>query len=119
MKKISTCTEMFVVKMDLQQTQLPVALELHAVCLGEIAFATNPFELYIDYTTQMRGRSRATQTFLVQLAGNSGYLPGARSIAHKGYSSTPATTIVGAEGGDKLVEWTVKTINQMWCDLTR
>lgn len=101
-------------RFELQQNQPTISVELHSVRLGEIVFATNPFELYVDYATRIRARSKATQTFLVQLAGGGMYLPSARSIEHKGYGSNPASTLVGPEGGDQLVEWTVKTINRMY-----
>ncbi len=90
---------------------LPV--ELTAVILGETAFASNPFELYLDYGVRMREHSSAVQTFLIQLAGPGGYLPSARSVACGGYGSVPASTEVGPEGGEALVEWTVNAINSM------
>lgn len=103
-------------RFELQQTHPPLPFEVHAVRVGDIAFASNPFELYVDYATRIRAQSKAIQTFLVQKAGSdSAYLPSARSIARKGYGSMPVSTDVGPEGGDQLVEWIVKTINQMWC----
>jgi len=100
---------------QIQQKSRTIAVELHAFRLGEIAFATNPFELYLDYAVRIRELSKATQTFLVQKAGCNGtYLPSARSVAHKGYGSVPASTDVGPEGGEQLVQWTVSTINGMW-----
>lgn len=35
----------------------PYAMELHALRIGDIAIATNPFELYLDYGVQMKARS--------------------------------------------------------------
>ncbi len=100
---------------EMQRTNPMFPVELHAARIGEIAFATNPFELYVDFATRIRAQSKAIQTFLVQKAGGTGtYLPTARSVKHKGYGSDPASIDVGQAGGDKLVEWTVKTINQMW-----
>ncbi len=100
-------------RLELQEEHPDIPLELHAVRIGEIAFATSPFELYLDYGIRMRELSEATQTFLVQLAGPGSYLPSERSVAHKGYGSVPASTDIGPEGGEKLVEWTVNTLNQM------
>jgi len=102
-------------RLELQRRDPNLPIETHVVRLGDIAFATNPFELYLDYAVRIRERSKATQTFLVQKAGCSGtYLPSERSVGHKGYGSVPASTNVGPDGGDKLVEWTVGAINQMW-----
>ncbi len=102
-------------RFELQQSHPTMPIEVHAVRLGDIAFATNPFELYLDYAVRIRELSKAIQTFLIQKAGCNGtYLPSERSVAHKGYGSVPASTDIGPEGGDMLVEWTVSTVNQMW-----
>ena len=99
---------------ELQRSQPTYPVEIHVVRLGEIAFATNPFELYLDYGIRIKARSRAVQTFVVQLAGGGTYLPTARSLEGGGYGSVPASNIVGPEGGDLLVEETVSTINRMF-----
>ncbi len=102
-------------RFEIQQAQPLMPIEIHALRIGAIAFATNPFELYLDYALRIREQSTAVQTFLVQKAGCSGtYLPSERSVAHKGYGSVPASTDIGPEGGEKLVEWTVAAINHMW-----
>ncbi|HPX41708.1 MAG TPA: hypothetical protein PLF51_14825 [Candidatus Hydrogenedentes bacterium] len=97
-----------------QQTQPTLPFEVHVLRLGDIAFATNPFELYLDYGMQIKGRSKATQTFLVQLAGPGSYLPTPRSIAGGAYGAVPASTEVGPESGQILVNWTINTINGMF-----
>lgn len=102
-------------RLELQQADPTMPVELHVVRIGDVAFATNPFELYLDYAIRIRELSRATQTFLVQKAGCNGtYLPSRRSIACGGYGSVPASTDIGPDGGDRLVEWTVEAINSMW-----
>ena len=40
------------------------SMELHVLRLGDVAIATNPFELYVDYGVQIQARSAAEQTFL-------------------------------------------------------
>ncbi len=101
----------------LQQSSPNMPIEIHVIRLGEIAFATNPFELYLDYGIRIQELSRATQTFQIQKAGNSGtYLPSQRSVASGGYGSVPASTDIGPEGGDILVQWTVDTINKKFSD---
>lgn len=100
---------------ELQETHPELPFEVHAARLGDIAFATNPFELYLDYGVRIRERSQAVQTFLVQKAGASGtYLTSERAVSHKGYGTVPASTDIGPEGGEKLVEWTVNTLDRMW-----
>jgi hypothetical protein len=93
----------------------PFVLELHVLRIGDIAVATNPFELYLEYGLRMKTRSRAVQTFVVQLAdGTGGYLPTAGAQRGGGYSAVAESSLVGHDGGDVLVERTVKAINRMW-----
>jgi hypothetical protein len=87
--------------------------ELHVLRLGDVAIASNPFELFIDYGILIKAQSKAMLTFLVQLScHHSGYLPTERAEKGGGYSADKY--LVGSEGGYKLVEETVKNINQMW-----
>lgn len=102
-------------RFELQKEYPDMPVDLHVLRVGETAFATNPFELYLDYAVRIREWSKATQTFLIQKAGCSGtYLPSRRSISYGGYGSAPASTDIGPDGGDKLVEWTVSAINEMF-----
>ena len=87
--------------------------ELHIIRLGDVAIATNPFELYMDYGVRIKARSRAVLTLLVQLSSqDSGYLPTERGVRGGGYSAE--NYIVGPEGGQVLVNETVKQINALW-----
>jgi hypothetical protein len=79
-----------------------------------MAFATNPFEYYLDFGIYIKARSRATQTFLVQLAGSGTYVPSRRSTKGGGYGSIPASNPVGYEGGRQLAEKTVEVIDSLW-----
>lgn len=98
-----------------RQASRPVqATELHMLRLGEAAFATNPFECYLDYGIELKVRSPALQTFLVQLAGPGTYLPSPRSLLGGGYGSVPASNPVGPEGGRRLVDYTVQTLRELW-----
>ena len=91
------------------------AVELHAIRIGDIALATNPFELFLDYGLQMKARSPAQQTFLVQLACDiAGYLPTTRAVQGGHYSAVVASGKVGPAGGRMLVDQTVKMINALW-----
>ena len=45
-------------------TEGKLAMELHVLRLGDVAIATNEFELYTDYGVQMKARSPAVQTFV-------------------------------------------------------
>lgn len=88
-------------------------VEVHVLRLGDVAMATNPFELFVDYADRIEARSRAVTTMLVQLAsGDSGYLPTDRAVKGGGYSADK--NLVGPEGGRQLVDETVKQINALW-----
>jgi alpha-L-arabinofuranosidase len=88
-------------------------IEFHVLRLGDVAMATCPFELYVDYATRIHARSAAVPTMLVQLCGGaSGYLPTARAVQGGGYSADKFR--VGPEGGQVLVEETVRQINGLF-----
>ncbi len=90
-------------------------IELHVMRLGDIAFATNPFELFLDFGVRMKARSRAEQTFIIQLACDSGgYLPTAKAMAAGGYGAEITSNRVGPEGGQVLVDRTVAVINSLF-----
>ena len=92
----------------------PCTVELHVIRLGDAAVATNPFELYLDYAMRIQGRSRADQTFLVELAnGCYGYLPSRKAVG-KHYSGLAADNRVGPKGGQQLVDRTVAMIEELW-----
>lgn len=94
------------------------SMELHALRVGDVAFATNPFELYLDYGLRIKAGSPAVQTFVVQLAcgagGWDGYLPTARAVAAGSYSAIPQSSDVGPEGGQVLVEETLAALREIW-----
>jgi hypothetical protein len=88
-------------------------VELHVLRLGDVAIATNPFELYLDYGVRMEARSPAVLTMLVQLScQHCGYLPTEKAIGGGGYSADKY--VVGPEGGQVLVDETVRRINALW-----
>jgi hypothetical protein len=103
-------------RFELQKMQPTVPVEVHVIRLGDMAIATNPFELYLDFGVQMKARSKAVQTFVVQLAGNGGYVPTERSVAGGAYGAIPESTEVGPEGGRELVEQTLELLDSLWTD---
>ncbi len=88
---------------------------LHGVRIGEVGFATCQFELYMDYMHRIQARSPFMQTFVVQLAGDitGSYLPTERAEQGKGYSASIFCNRVGHEGGNELVEYSLKMLNEM------
>ncbi len=101
-----------------QQTSPTMVMDLHVIRLGDMAFATNRFELFLDYGIRIKARSPAIQTFLVQLTASHGwngtYLPSERAVANKGYGGGVYDNEVGPEGGQVIVEETVRALNALW-----
>ncbi len=95
-------------------TEGAFTMELHVLRLGDVAIATNTFELFTDYGVQMKARSRGLQTFVIQLTGSGGYLPSERAVRGGGYSAVIQSSRIGPEGGQVLVDRTVEAINALW-----
>lgn len=104
-----------VARFEVQKTKDIVPIEVHVLRLGDIAFATNPFELFLNYGNQIRARSKAAQTFLVQLScGAQGYLPTKKAEEGSHYSAYVSSGSVGHAGGEQLVRKTLEEINGMF-----
>jgi len=102
-------------RFELQETMDILDTESHIIRLGTIAIATNPFELFLDYGNQIKARSLAEQTFLIQLAnGTEGYLPTEKAEKGGHYSAFIASGTCGHIGGEQLVRETLKDINGMF-----
>jgi hypothetical protein len=101
-----------------QKTQPKLPMEMHVIRIGDIAFASNCFEMYMDYMHRIQARSPFGQTFIVQLAGTptdcGGYLATERGARGKGYSASLYCNQVAPEGGQELVEETVKVLKQIY-----
>jgi hypothetical protein len=105
-----------VIKRYEDQSENPVLkIQLHIIRLGELVFASNPFELYLEFGHRIRARSQAEQTFMIQLCnGIGGYLPSKRAEKLGGYGGLIINGQVGSDGGAMLVDATVKGIEKLW-----
>ena len=100
---------------ELQEILEVLPTEVHIIRLGTIAFATNPFELFLDFGNQIKARSLAEQTFLIQLCcGAEGYLPTLKAEQGGHYSAFVSSGNVGHIGGEQLVRETLQDINGMF-----
>ena len=93
--------------------------EIHVLRIGDVAVCTNQFELYTEYGLRILGRSDASMTCVVQLAGPAHYLSTAIGVKNGGYGSRPESCAVASEGGDVLVDVTVDKINKLFDPLLR
>ena len=108
-------TQGVVLRYGLQQQTQSFEVLSHIVRLGGTAIATNPFELFHTYALRMKARVKARQLMVIQLSnGIGGYLPTEQAIAGGSYSSKAASTFCGPQGGDMLVEETVRMVNSMF-----
>ncbi len=98
---------------QIQQKVNTFSEEIHVIRFDDIAIATSPFELFLDYGNKIRARSKAKQTFLIQLAcGCGGYLPTESAEKGSHYSAYVSSGTTGHEGGDILVRETLEKINR-------
>jgi hypothetical protein len=89
--------------------------EIHVLRIGDAVICTNQFELFTDYGIRIQARSNALQTFVIQLAAGAGsYLPTEKALKGGGYSAVIQSDVVSPEGGQMLVDSTVKLINEMF-----
>ena len=104
-------------RFKLQEKMETLDTEVHIIRLGTVAFATNPFELFLDYGNQIKARALCEQTFLVQLAnGTEGYLPTEKAEKGGHYSAFIASGQIGHVGGEQLVRETLKDINKLFAE---
>lgn len=101
-----------------QQEETTAKMELHVIKVGDVAFATNAYELYTDFQHRIQARSPFMQTFIVQLTGQPdgypvGYLATERAAANRGYSAIMHSCPISARGGQTLVEETVKELKRL------
>lgn len=123
-KGLDTLTESHLARLGFEQDviaryehQSPpdYSMELHVLRLGDVAIATNPFELFLDFGLRIKACSRAEQTLIAQLSCDCGwYLPTAKAVRAGGYGAEPPSNLVGPRGGQLLVERTVAVINEMF-----
>ena len=100
------------------QDKVPyITTDIHVVRIGNIAFASNRFELFMDYMHRIQARSPFEQTFIVQLVvdknGTGSYLATEIAIANKGSSASPYCNQVSPKGGQELVNETVKVLKEL------
>jgi len=106
-----------------QKTTTTRPMEMHVLRIGDIAFATNRFELYMDFQHRIQARSPFEQTFIVQLVGQpnecalgGGYLCTERAFEGRGYSAIVFSIQTSPKGGQELVEETVKQLKELYAE---
>ena len=94
-----------------------IPVQIHVVKVGEIAFVSCPFELYIDYQHRLQAQSPFIQTFMVQLAvsetGGGSYLCTERAAANKGYSAIAYSCQASPAAGQAMVEKMLEILKEV------
>ncbi|MCP3967328.1 MAG: hypothetical protein GY750_08685 [Lentisphaerae bacterium] len=117
-----------------QNSKPTFPIEIRTIKLGDIAFTTNPFELYQDFGMRIQARSPAEQTFNIQLCGNRApmnlidsnpatfplrggtYLPTKRAEQGGSYGASVYCNPVGHTGGQQIVDNTICELNKLFKD---
>jgi hypothetical protein len=92
-------------------------MEMHVLRLGDVAICTNEFEFFSDYGIRIKARSKALQTFVIQLTGSQAwgaYLPTEKAVKGGAYSAVVHSSLVGPDGGQAIVDRSVELINGFW-----
>ena len=101
-----------------QAEEPTLPMEMHTIRIGDIAFTSNRFEIFMDYEHRIQGRSPFTQTFIVQLAAqpgldNGSYLPTERGLWGRGFGASIYDNQVTPEAGQIIVEAAVKSLKEL------
>lgn len=89
-------------------------IDSHIVRIGDVAFVSNPFELYLLFGQVVKARSAAKQTFLIGKCSSSGYVPTERSEKAVGYSGGVNVGRIGHQGGFAFCDEVVKGVAELF-----
>ena len=92
-----------------------IPVDCNFLRIGDLAVATNPFELYLEYGQRIKARCPAAQTIAAQLTNDGlSYLPTRDALAHGHYSAMPSNIRVGPDGGDQLVARSIEHLKALF-----
>ena len=95
-----------------ERPNLPI--EMHVVRIGDVAFVSNPFELYLAYGQSIKARSAAKQTFIVEKCGSQGYVPTPAAENARGYGGGVNNGEIGHEGAYMYCDEAVSHIGRLF-----
>lgn len=94
----------------------PVPGEVQVMRIGDLAVASTPGEMFVQLGLEIKRRSAAPHTFVVELAnGWVGYLLNPGGFAEGGYEAHPGPwTKVSEDAGQMLVDKAVELMKELW-----
>ncbi len=94
----------------------PVPGEVQVMRIGDLAVASTPGEMFVQLGLEIKRRSAAAHTFVVELAnGWVGYLLNPGGFAEGGYEASPGPWTRVSEGaGQMLIDKAVEIIENLW-----
>jgi len=101
--------EMIMDRYEEQKQSEKFKTQIHVLSVGDVAFSTCQFELYMDYQHRIQARSPFKQTFFIELTAqphrnSASYLATKRAVLSKGYSAVMTSCRVSPKGGSELCE---------------
>lgn len=90
------------------------SIDPHIARIGDVAFASNPFELYLPFGQVVKAWSAAKQTFLIGKCSSSGHVPTERSEKAAGCSGGVNVGRIGRQGGFAFCDEVVKGVAELF-----
>jgi hypothetical protein len=93
----------------------PDEVEVLALRVGELAIVGLPGEIFCELGMEIRRRSPAPHTLVVELSGDAiGYIPAGDSFCHGGYEVTVGSTFYKPGAGEKLVDSALAQLQELF-----
>lgn len=91
--------------------------EVMVIRIGDAAIVGLPGEIFAEYGLDIKRRSRARHTFVVELANDAiGYIPTREAFAQGGYEPTPGATFYTGDAGSRLADSAVRQIEKLFAN---
>ncbi|MDP6495867.1 MAG: hypothetical protein QGI09_10730, partial [Dehalococcoidia bacterium] len=90
-------------------------VEIGAISMGDVAIATNPAELFVEYGLEIKQKSPFEVTMISELTnGYCGYVPTEEAFAMKGYEThrTVFTSRLAKNGGQIIADKSVEMLQR-------
>jgi hypothetical protein len=93
----------------------PDEVEVMAIRVGDLAIVGLPGEVFCELGMEIRRRSKAPHTVVVELSNDAiGYLPTRESFAQGGYEPTVGSTFYEPGAGERLAEAAIEQIAELF-----